>query len=256
LRYRVSLRAGILRARTFFLEVAAMLHSFLRLSRRGGRSTQRVRPTWGPIVFVVASFALAGCSSIVIPNWGDASTLDAFTSDVPLDSTRPPDVQRIPVNHRADNSVCLTIPGPGDCATRGGPPPACRTDVECSANANGRCIQPPFGPVIIRCGCSYDACTSDSQCTMGGPCACHGSPYLFGLNACVAGNCQIDRDCGAGRYCSPSRGPMTCGLLAGYYCHTAQDTCVDDSDCPSNQGCLYIASTGHWSCTGPLIMCQ
>jgi hypothetical protein len=59
-------------------------------------------------------------------------------------------------------------------------------------------------------------------------------------------------DCGARGYCSPS--PAICRSLAGYYCHTAGDLCVDDSDYPaSNPGttfpaCVYSTTDSRWEC--------
>ena len=93
----------------------------------------------------------------------------------------------------------------------------------------------------------------DTDCKAGNTCACHGSPYLGGQgNGCVPGNCRVDADCGAGEYCSPSYDPSSCGGLAGYYCHTAQDVCLDDSDCSSGpngpQVCIYSTTSSHWEC--------
>jgi hypothetical protein len=73
------------------------------------------------------------------------------------------------------------------------------------------------------------------------------------LRQCV--NCRVDTDCGAQGYCSPSSGTSICGdSLAGYYCHTASDECIDDSDClqnPNNAGipgCVYSTTDSHWVC--------
>jgi hypothetical protein len=67
----------------------------------------------------------------------------------------------------------------------------------------------------------------------------------------MSGNCRVDSDC-AGGYCSPS--PGLCGTATGYYCHTAKDTCVNDSDCgkPSTSFenlCAWSAADGRWECT-------
>ena len=69
----------------------------------------------------------------------------------------------------------------------------------------------------------------------------------------MAGNCQIDADCGDGGYCSPTQGD--CGSYTGiiaYYCHTAQDTCVNDSECIDPERgpgyCMYRPELGHWQC--------
>jgi hypothetical protein len=92
----------------------------------------------------------------------------------------------------------------------------------------------------------------DTDCASGQVCACHGSAYMFGLgNTCSPGNCRVDADCGAGGFCSPSYDPSACGSLAGYYCHTPADQCIDDSDCPGQAGlsvCVYSSTAGHWEC--------
>jgi hypothetical protein len=109
----------------------------------------------------------------------------------------------------------------------------------------------------IFCRCSYDTCTHDTDCATGQTCACHGSAYLNGGSTCFPGNCRVDGDCGAGGFCSPSRAPMGCGGLGGYYCHAATDLCLDDSDCPSMgtgpRMCAFIAATSRWECTNQLL---
>jgi hypothetical protein len=87
----------------------------------------------------------------------------------------------------------------------------------------------------------------------GQTCACHGSPYTADEgNTCVAGNCRVDADRGGGGYCSPSSGTAVCGAsIAGYYCHTPMDQCLDDSDCAGAQGqsvCAYSTATSRWQC--------
>jgi Cys-rich repeat protein len=77
----------------------------------------------------------------------------------------------------------------------------------------------------------------------------------------VKGNCRVDADCGAGGYCSPSSNTGICGdSLAGYYCQTPADLCIDDSDCPGspvgssgtiivgNPGCVYSTTDSRWEC--------
>jgi hypothetical protein len=64
------------------------------------------------------------------------------------------------------------------------------------------------------------------------------------------GNCRVDADCGAGGYCSPSRG--RCGVFNGFYCHTSADTCVDPTlDCGScGISCVYTPTVGAFVCGG------
>jgi hypothetical protein len=117
------------------------------------------------------------------------------------------------------------------------------------------------------CGtfCVYDECTSDSACTSGGVCACSNSSAVcepFGTlrqgplgtcglgNTCVSGgNCRVDSDCGPNGLCSPRID--TCDFLSGYFCHTAADECVADSDCPEAGAplCLFDPSNSRWECT-------
>src|SRR5207237_924742 len=71
--------------------------------------------------------------------------------------------------------------------------------------------------------------------------------YTYGGdNFCVAGNCRIDSDCGINGFCSASGEPS----IVGYFCHTPQDTCINDNDCsahdcrntPSEPRCVYSRS--------------
>jgi len=125
----------------------------------------------------------------------------------------------------------------------------CTSDSDCAATGvNGRCVN-GGGPAGSYC--THDSCMADTDCPSGETCACHGSPYTYRAgNACVPGNCRVDADCGTGGYCSPSAA-STCGsatsLCLGYYCHTSQDVCINDSDCAS-QACIYSSSAGYWAC--------
>lgn len=159
-----------------------------------------------------------------------------------------------PINHRPDDSQCSAPGGPGDCICNGActaPEFTCTTDSQCTAGVNGRCIGSSGGPA--GCGCTYDECASDSACPSGKTCACHGSPYMYSSdNFCVAGNCRVDSDCGRGGYCSPSPGIS----VVGYYCHTSNDSCTNDSECstsncvnpPSTPLCAYSTSDKRWGC--------
>jgi hypothetical protein len=156
------------------------------------------------------------------------------------------------VNHRPDDSQCLQPASAGSCKLDGGPPSTCRIDMDCAdAGSNGRCNQ--FGVNVYefpdQCHCVHDACNVDTDCPTGQTCACHGSPYMNGWgNTCMPGNCRVDSDCGPGGYCSPTmRGGYPC-MIAGFYCHTPKDQCIDDSDCTTvpNPGCIYTGS--YWSC--------
>ena len=130
----------------------------------------------------------------------------------------------------------------------------CSEDSDCTAGSNGRCGN-PGGPA--GCSCSYDACAQDADCPTGQTCACHGSAYNDFGNTCVPGNCRVDADCGVGGFCSPTApAGGWCGNVAGYYCHTPTDLCLDDSDCAGMDAgsvagawvCEYSTTSKRWEC--------
>jgi hypothetical protein len=166
----------------------------------------------------------------------------------------------VPTNHRPNDDQCLQAAPAGSCNGQGGGGPgpgSCSSDAQCSdAGPNGRCVESGGGALF--CSCTYDMCADDAACPTGQTCACHGSLYNNSGNTCVAGNCRVDSDCeGGAGYCSPAYAPMGCGGLAGYYCHTPQDQCVNDSDCSNANGqpvCTYSTSESRWTCQ-QLLLC-
>jgi len=162
-----------------------------------------------------------------------------------------------PVNHRPDDSQCLGPAPMGTCNFGGsGGPGMCSSDSQCAdAGPNGRCIESNGGAVY--CSCTVDTCADDSGCGKDEVCACHGSPYTGGAgNHCVPGNCRVDADCGSVGWCSPSYSTNGCGDIGGYYCHTPQDQCVNDSDCPTMNGpmnCSYDSGLRYWRCVQELL---
>jgi hypothetical protein len=164
----------------------------------------------------------------------------------------------IPVYHR---------PAPACCPAQRGPAPSgqpygtgyadgCSSDAECTAGKNGICL--PFEGLLGPGGCSYDECSTDSDCPTGQPCQCRTDATDNEATYCgPAGNCLVDADCGPGGYCSPS---ADCGSYGEgtFYCHTAADTCVNDADCSltdaGTDGCEQIAAcqydptAQHWAC--------
>jgi hypothetical protein len=107
-------------------------------------------------------------------------------------------------------------------------------------------------------GDSNDACFTDLDCLTeeAGTRVCSCSPASFqpfpgpgaSANTCVPGNCSVDRDCPCG-YCSPTfdeRCPNLWGVV-GYFCHSASDSCVNDSDCDAGY-CVFGADAGLWAC--------
>jgi hypothetical protein len=95
------------------------------------------------------------------------------------------------------------------------------------------------------CGyCSPSVAAGDCQCLSAAMCAL-GPPGLLGT--CYVNSTQVpcDERCGD-----------SCGH--GYFCHTPQDTCIDDSDC-GNGGddeflptCNYDVPSATWTCN----LCQ
>ena len=155
-------------------------------------------------------------------------------------------------------------PGPHGCGFFLGPQTTffdggCARDEDCTTGSNGRCDCTSITPVNAATDlCTYDQCTSDSDCVA--VCVCRDAP-LPGANltatahdppnVCLGGNCKIDSDCGGGGYCSPSPA-LGCGATYwyGYYCHSAADQCTNDSDCTDgNAYCAYSTEVGHWICS-------
>ena len=192
---------------------------------------------------------------------------------------------RIPLLHRPAGSTCPSerAPGPlqcdcegsdGGCSCRIG---ECGQDSDCSAGTNGRCLE--LGPAVYAY-CVYDTCFSDSDCPSNQPCNCRASASDYTANTCLTGsNCRVDSDCGPSGYCSPSQVgvlcqcscnpvvsdggcyehapdgtwtqvPCSCGDCGhGYFCHTPQDTCLNDSDCANGDTCNYDGLSNTWTCS-------
>jgi hypothetical protein len=73
----------------------------------------------------------------------------------------------------------------------------------------------------------------------------------------VPGDCRVDADCGPCGWCSPSHSNQYCAGVAGYYCHTSSDQCVNDSDCADSgvgMMCRYDTSLSYWRCIR-LVVC-
>ena len=159
----------------------------------------------------------------------------------------------VTVNHRTSDALCAMAPLPGNCnAPGGGSDCAPDGDATCTSGTNGRCIQASTGAPLCRC--TYDACMHDSDCGGGQLCVCHGSALTFGAgNTCLPGNCRVDADCGA-LACSPTPNPNGCGVVGGYYCHTADDDCTNDSDCAGSlAACVYDTDGKHWVCQAMML---
>ena len=156
-------------------------------------------------------------------------------------------VAREPTRHRGEATAC-GVPPPGSGMAGGSaqgaapPPQECTQNSECTSGRNGRCTDQY---------CSYDECFADTDCAARAVCICS-APDGTG-NRCAAPGCQVDADC-PGSWCSPTFGP--CGLYGGilsYSCHSAQDECVDDTDCSDGSAgvayCTYDPQVTHWICS-------
>lgn len=153
-----------------------------------------------------------------------------------------------PLEHRPERITCddlretadLPISMPGDCTAH----------EDCTQGRNGRCT-----PMLGGGACTYDECFEDADCGSQQVCRCDGG--RFGNNACSIGDCAVDSDCGPGGWCSPTL--SDCGKyfgIKGYYCRTAADECLNDSDCTEQaEGwlglpgyCAYSPEARHWVC--------
>lgn len=160
-------------------------------------------------------------------------------------------IPRTPLLHRASGSTCPAGRAPGlslplcncfNCGCAG----LCGGDSDCTKGTDGRCLMTSIGAAMATC--SYDECASDSDCPANVPCDCRPSVASSAANSCVTGSdCRVDSDCGPGGFCSPSLHGQWCGST--YHCHTASDTCVNDSDC-TGAGCNFNQQLGHWACGG------
>ena len=185
---------------------------------------------------------------------------------------------KVPLQHRSTSASCPSQRGPRPSCVTTSCASTCSSDSQCIDGVNGRCF--PWEGLVGPGGCSYDECFSDSNCGARTPCLCRSSSTDNSANICdVGGNCAVDSDCGPGGYCSPSM--ETCystnpeAVVEGrnyggpnpYYCHTASDLCINDSDCasldsgtattsscPTYTPCAYNAQDNRWECT-QLVCC-
>ncbi len=160
------------------------------------------------------------------------------------------------VNHRPAAETCsgpgldgAVVTVDGGSAGDGGANLSCTQDSDCIGCSNGhlgRC-EGPFAT------CVCDQCATDQDCGATGVCACNGQTFgwshSFRGNVCVASNCRVDADCGPAGFCSPTT-DLGCGDfygVAGFYCHTANDQCSNDSDCATGT-CRFSPEAGFWVC--------
>ena len=185
----------------------------------------------------------------------DTGTEDPDTDDPDTDPPDPdvdgPDCKiPEPDKHRATPQTCSGNPPSGPAGGTGYDAGynECSSHDDCSG-MNARCVQSRGGMV-----CTHDQCLTDSDCGSGEVCECGGGRH--GSNVCLPSECRTDADCGPGGWCSPSFG--TCGSYSGtvgYFCHTCEDECTNDSDCGDTSGgygdpyCMYDQQVGKWTCS-------
>jgi hypothetical protein len=153
---------------------------------------------------------------------------------------------RAPARHRVSSDVCGVDRGAGGtggpvyCGAGGDTGQLC-------AGLNPACCLPPPSPGNLPVPyCTADQCATDADCPGTSICNCGGGGNSCSRNSCSSAECRVDADCGAGMYCSPSL--LLCTFYV-YTCHTPNDTCADDADCPPGSGtCNYDSGTGRWRC--------
>ena len=232
-----------------------------------------------------------GCLCFTTPN--DCSGpgcyptyLESATGEVTFICSNSPvpdaGLQHVPANHRVDGTACPqergeSNQGVGIMGSQDGSAVVleCAFDSDCLNGTNGRCLSAagPSGSF----SCSYDECSSDSDCSGNVPCGCRSSTLSAAANNCATeSNCRVDADCGLKGFCSPSlvnkqcqcQGAVFCtpsqltqstscngNCGHGYFCHTPKDSCLDDRDCGTGN-CSYDLTSQAWVCTsvciGPL----
>lgn len=207
------------------------------------------------LVLTLAGAALGGVScggKSLTPTTQDAGAPAAPASSQDAGGH---DAGRAPKEHRASRAQCRTERAAVTPASDGCPVNAlhCAQDSDCSAGSNGRC----FDVGLCPSDCSYDDCSQDSDCAHRTPCFCR--PSATDKNYCFTlSNCSVDADCGDGGYCSPSLITSSCiceneSCAEGYFCHTARDGCLDDSDCQAGQSCAFDRSAQQFSCHSCLV---
>jgi hypothetical protein len=222
--------------------------------------------------------SLAACGGRARQDAAPAASSSAGAAGSGGGSARVDAGARVPKKHRASAAACPSARGTSDtsplapeCPLDGGLLD-CTSDTDCSDGTNGRCFRERSD---CETGCSYDACSVDSDCGGTAPCECRASAADVAANRCETGSaCRVDSDCGNNGYCSPSlldelcfclstalcgsdshcyagstEVPCSCGDSCGhgYFCHTPSDTCIDDSDCDGG-ACDYDQLAQRWQC--------
>lgn len=230
-----------------------------------------------PKALLVLAILVPGCgsrTSALLDQPTDASAPDAY--EVP-DAYVAPDIDAPPPSFDAgtdasscNRSVVIGEVPPGHravtatCGPSGSPYGPDAGPVACAAD--GGCPDVDTGHQFIGVSCIgglcalQDACFQDSDCNQlgepgGWACACSSAQVFPGVNVqpntCVPAKCQVDSDCGPGKYCVLSLSLACHAGSYGYFCTTAADRCVDPTiDCTTCQGqsCVFEPQVGWWDC--------
>jgi hypothetical protein len=217
----------------------------------------RATGRWAIVVFAVGAFVIAAmtdCGGKSIGDFApDAGTGGAAGSGASgglggkggTAAVTP----RIPTDHRPESPSCVGVNYSPFEPYDPNPSSTCLHHADCTAGLNGKCTS-AGGSRAGTYSCVYDQCTTDADCDPGKVCYC---PDSSAAGCLTIGNCQTDADCGGGSYsyCSPSRGTDCGGFhpIDGYHCHTASDSCIDNTDCQGTDYCDFDAYSGSWKCT-------
>ncbi len=188
--------------------------------------------------------ALVGCERTTAERPVTAPRLASPSSSASPSPSASPSASltkpRVPL-HRPKAPTCSNAKVKGDPRLKA---KGCQTDAACTNGRNGRCAPESYEGAYPNV-CYYDGCYSDGDCGAARACEC-GAGVAHIPHRCVPAECRTDADCGAGSYCSPTY--TDCSGVSGWYCRTAKDTCLDDADCGTYEGCLFDNSKGRWTC--------
>ena len=210
---------------------------------------------------LVVPLGLGSCFKSAAPESGDTRPGDSNetersslgqTTDSAPSSTEPESTDRsttsvrVPVNHRPEAETCDSVRDVEEPSSTS-EWDACSAHADCTEGENGRCTPSREGYY-----CTYDECFDDGDCDDKMVCECGGGILE---NRCLReGNCRVDADCGPDGFCSPTLGSCgSYGGIVGYYCHTPDDECLDDSNCGDTEYgmpyCAYNMVSGRWTCS-------
>ena len=144
--------------------------------------------------------------------------------------------------------VCADGERPHESVTD--PTAPCSSDEECTDGDQGRCSR-----VEGRAfACTYDECDADADCGAGRLCGC-GVGWM-GQDRCLPDRCDGecgDLDCAPSWGCNGPNGAYADESARIFACHTPEDECRTDADCPGSEFCTrgpFVSEPlfDHWEC--------